>query len=889
MATNPIKSEELIDPQVKKDLKELIEILKELKKARRDIVKDVKAKVKSEDITGKDAAENIANFTEEVNEAAKGIEELTNAEKALIKLQDRLKDATTDNAKEQAKLKVEIQEINKSNKLAAKEALNLVGAYEKESKRLIELRKDFKNLIISEGGATKASDKLLKRISKLDRELKDVDESAGQFQRNVGNYPRTLEKAAKAIAIVAAGTLALKGTFDSIKGSLDSSAEGSEAVREASAKLGGVVSKTKNIVASTVLDLLDFSKALFSGEEGALKLVKGLALNSIGFKLIEEDAEKAEAATSKFFSRTNKATDNLVDSTLELVEAQAELTRRVIQFEKDVRPLEISLAILNGLISQQQILAGDSTRSFDTLAAAILQSQDLQVKRAAINVRIAQEEIEVNRERIRIANLAGGASVELLDQETASITKLIEAENELKNEVLENEKELRQIKQDRLEIDLDILIDGFDNQKTINERIIANDKETLEVRAALFQRTVDLANKSFEGQKKILEDLSKAGIDVEDLLALDATELAEQIRLLEQSEIINTRTLEVIRERRIVLQDLEDAQQDLNEAQQEGIEIQKDIISQEAALTAIRTGDIDALMNLEEQRHENEIENIRERLELVKQGSLEELRLKQQLNDALLREEQERIEKEKELQEELRELRDFAIDSAIDSLNKKADEAISAADEEINATEAQISKQEALAAQGLDNSLKFEQEARAEALLQKIEAEKQKERAEKITAFWNLLSNSDSVQEAIAKFGLGEAFARTIEALPGLEEGGPTPDKESIIRVSEKGSEFVVKHGPAQDYLPQLQAMNKGTYDGTIGSYIDNTKFMPHKLPVNDLNIQLLVAETKGMRQDLKNLVPKIESGYDAQTKQLITIYKYPNRTKTIRQNIPRL
>ena len=886
---NPVKFNELFDKEVEKRLEDLIKLYKTLSKERRTLVKDVKSRIEAEDITSKDAAKNINQFSKDLKEASEEIRELTKSEKDLIKLQERLNASTTDNAKEQAKLRVEIQEINKSNKQAAKESLNLVGAYEKQSKRLIALRKEYKDLVLSEGKVTKETRKLARQIDKLDKELKDVDESAGQFQRNVGNYPDIMGKAAKAIAIVTAGTLALKVSFDSVKGSLDASAEGSEAVRESQAKLGGVISKTKDIVASGTLDLFDFGKALFSGDKEALGMAKSIAFTAVGLGLFVDQTELAEQATGKFFQRTAKATDNLVDSTLELLEAQAELTRQIIQFEKDVRPLEVSLAVLNGLIAQQQIIAGDSTRSFETLAAAIIQGQDLQVKRAAINVRIAKEELVINRERIRLAESAGGAGVDLLDQETAAITKLIDAENQLKNEVLENEKELRQIKQDRLEIELDILIDGFDNQKTINERIIANDRETLEVRAALFQRTVDLANKSFEGQKKVLEDLSKAGIDVEDLLGLDATELAKEIILLEQSEIINTRTLEVIRERRIVLQDLEDAQADLNEAQREGIEIQRDIESQEQALVAIRTGDIEALSDLEEQRHQDEIANIMERLELAKDGSLEELRLKQQLNDALLREEEKRIEKEKELQKDLRELRDFGIDSAIDAIQRKADEAVDAANEEISATEKQITRQEALAAQGLENSLKFEQEQRAEALLEKIEAEKQKERAEKISAFWNILSNSDSVQEAISKFAVGEAFARTIEALPGLEEGGPTPDKEAIIRVSEGNKpEYVVKHGPAQDYLPQLRAMNDGTYNDQFNGLMDNAKLMPYVLPVNDTNIQLLAA-IQSMESEIKNSIPKIESGYEASTHSLITIYKYGDRKKTVYQKLPRL
>ena len=247
------------------------------------------------------------------------------------------------------------------------------------------------------------------------------------------------------------------------------------------------------------------------------------------------------------------------------------------------------------------------------------------------------------------------------------------------------------------------------------------------------------------------------------------------------------------------------------------------------------------------------------------------------------------LEEEEKTQEKIKEIRDTAITSAINAIQKKADEALKAADAEIAATDKQITQQEALAAQGLENSLKFEQEQRAEALLEKIAAEKQKQRAEKITAFWNILSNSASVQEAITKFGVGEGFARTIEALPAFEKGGLTPDDESIVKVSEKGREYIMSHGPTEKYLPQLQAMNEGTYDDRFGMFMDNAKFMPHKMPVNDTNIQLLVAETKGMRRDMKNLIPNVESAFNAQTETVINTYKWSNKKKTVHYKLPRL
>ena len=171
----------------------------------------------------------------------------------------------------------------------------------------------------------------------------------------------------------------------------------------------------------------------------------------------------------------------------------------------------------------------------------------------------------------------------------------------------------------------------------------------------------------------------------------------------------------------------------------------------------------------------------------------------------------------------------------------------------------------------------------------KIEAEKQKQTAEKISAFWNLVSNSENVVEAIAKFGIGEAFAKTIEALPGFEEGGETPDKPTLIIAGEKGREFVVTHEATEKYLPQLKAMNEGTYDNQLTNYIDNSRFIPEKIPSNDIQVQQLVFEMKAMRESFEKNIPKVESYFDASTKELINIIKYQNKKKIIHYKLPTL
>lgn len=680
-------------------------------------------------------------------------------------------------------------EATKLNKEQVKENLGLTSEYQKQSKKLNELRKELKDVLLVEGKATKETRRLEQEVSDLDRTLKDVDAAAGQFQRNVGNYPETLRSASSALLKTAAAVLSVNAAFEGAKNSLNSTAEGSESVREVSSLLSGAFSKLQSVTSDVVLDLFDFSKAITEINKNENGLIET-------FKILSQQ-----------FSRSEKSTENLVQKTKDSANAFLELEKRIIAFEKSSRPLEERLSTLNGQIEQQAIIAGDSTRSFEEISAAVLKGQDLQIKRSRIVVGLAEKELQFAEDRVKIANNNGGASVELLNAETEAIKAVIDAENQLKNEVTENEKELRQVKQDRLEIDLDILIDGFDNQKTINERRINNEKETLNKRKSLLEETKKLADESFTGQKKILEDLSNQGIDVDELLTLDATKLAKQIQLLGQSEIINTRTLEVLRERKIVLQDLEEAQQDLNDSQQEANEINKDIESQEKALLAFKKESADSskiLGNLEEERFKNEIKNVREKLENVKSGSIEELRLKQELNDLLLKQEQENLDKEQELKKKAQDQEIENRKKVIDSLNALNDKFFSdklqKADEEINQTKSRESELQNLAAQGNRDaaaSLAQNQKEQAEAIKKKedlIQKEKQFQFGLSIIKVFNSeLDNGANTGEALAKTGLSTSVLTSlISALPSFYDG--TIDTGSNGDLDSNGGHLAMLH-----------------------------------------------------------------------------------------------
>lgn len=121
------------------------------------------------------------------NERAKEAIKLSKEEERLTA---KLASLDTTRAKEVAKLKIQIQERNKALKQAAKESLGLISIYQKESKRLIELRNKYKNAALQYGENSKEARRYLKELTALDKLLKRIGANVGEHQRNVGNYAK---------------------------------------------------------------------------------------------------------------------------------------------------------------------------------------------------------------------------------------------------------------------------------------------------------------------------------------------------------------------------------------------------------------------------------------------------------------------------------------------------------------------------------------------------------------------------------------------------------------------------------------------------------------------------------------------------------------------------
>ena len=182
-----------------KDLLEQEDIFKGIRQSAIDTVEALN-KVQTE---LKDSAKIIQNdIKNSTTDSAKGLKEFSNAATAASKVMKDAAIVAQQQAKaEQQKIKVD-QEIVKLEKLkaqeiaratkeaekAAKLAAQESSAYAQLSKELNNARKAYKDLAVTNQENTTEGKELLATITQLDAQLKEVDATVGQHQRNVGNY-----------------------------------------------------------------------------------------------------------------------------------------------------------------------------------------------------------------------------------------------------------------------------------------------------------------------------------------------------------------------------------------------------------------------------------------------------------------------------------------------------------------------------------------------------------------------------------------------------------------------------------------------------------------------------------------------------------------------------
>jgi len=343
------------------------------------------------------------------------------------------------------------------------------------------------------------------------------------------------------------------------------------------------------------------------------RLDKEIAENN---KTIEE-GEKAWDGILEAIKKNNKGIDKMAYAQDYLADKTAKLTAEITKLNGEA-------AVLQGIAEdgtktyEQQTKAQDEaikkTKQRRALEKQLAEEQlDLAVKQAKADIDSSRSLITYTDEEIRSLKILEAKdkqlklSTETRDALAGAVNRLAEIEAE-QNEQAEADARLRREREKALfQQKLDFAVDAFDAVKTANEQIIADDTRTLESRGAVLEKTKILADKAFLEQQALAEKQVGRKLALDELAnESDERVIREKLKLKTVDDDVATRILEIIRERKMAVQDLEQAERDLAEKAKERA---NSVLTAEQALAEFRQG---VAVTLAEEQYDAHAEAIAE-------------------------------------------------------------------------------------------------------------------------------------------------------------------------------------------------------------------------------------------------------------------------------------
>jgi hypothetical protein len=269
----------------------------------------------------------IAELNSELKKTA-DVDEIKKLEKKLVDLK-AAQSLVNDVTREQVKLrKEEIAGIDKSQ-----------GAYRKLSKELNDQRNRYKDLAAAEQESSQEARDLLVSINALDKRLKGIDATVGQFQRNVGGYTEALGQFFPKLG----GTI---GNVTGLIGDLSSGfAQLGKTTGVANIGLGGIglaltafsgisaiideVSQSARAIFDLKLQLENFGVAAENLDEVA---VRAQTIGEIFKVSADEVAVAANVLVKEFGVPFEKAFDTIQSGFLKGADAQGEFIRELKEY-----------------------------------------------------------------------------------------------------------------------------------------------------------------------------------------------------------------------------------------------------------------------------------------------------------------------------------------------------------------------------------------------------------------------------------------------------------------------------------------------------------------------------------------------------------------------------
>jgi DNA repair exonuclease SbcCD ATPase subunit len=554
----------------------LAKILDEIEKRLKELQKQI--------IEAARAAEQNANGLREVIKAIQGVransDALTKIQQQRVKLEEKLKALQNDVAKETEKLKFQIRDVTAEYKrraaaeTAAERAAKamelannrLEASYADLSNALNDLRERYKDLVVQGKANTEEAAKLRDAIVKLDRELKEIDFSVGQFQRNVGNYAQSFKEALTDFfrgagpagqAVLGLGFAAqragdaFRAAGGGVKGFVRAVVEGSRALRgvgfllilEAISKLASL---RKGIEA------LEKAKAWIDSLKDEIRLNEQLA--AIKLRLEAQDATSLAVLRER-----ERLLQRQAQLELELIaQERARVEREKAKIEEELKDVEESLLVklFRGLGQALGALVrglGQVVRAVGELAGVFDAKLREQIRGFAGTIEAAAAGVERFFSNIQ-ADKAAELTEKLADAQSR-LSKLRIEEAEVTARLRKEQEELAKQREELIQRTLDSLnveVEAVQTQREALKREYAKRISDLEDAYEAAKKVLEGNDAALlEAQKRYLASLSALEAEFArkegEILAENAQRLAKIRAELQQDALISE--VEAIRER----------------------------------------------------------------------------------------------------------------------------------------------------------------------------------------------------------------------------------------------------------------------------------------------------------------------------------------------------
>lgn len=366
--------------------KPLIDVFKDIQKEIDESIKGIRkfgSALKDEVKANKlETAEDVQKLSEARKKANKAIETEAELQKQRVKILEQLKQAQTEEYKENERLRAELNRQKKEVRETFKEEEKLnrerkaaKGSIVQMRLELSRLTKAYDNLTKEERENAKVGGVLLKQIQQQRTAIGDLEKATGRAQRNVGNYADAWGRVGSLFSR-GLGFLGITAGIAGIKSFIDSSIEAFREQEKAVAQVKAGIEATGGAAGLSLQQLKNEATALqretLFGDEEILKNATAQLLTFTN--ITGENFKRTQAAALDLATRLDgdlkSASIQLGKALNDPVANLSALSRSGIQFSKEQKEVIKDLTETGRLAEAQTIILDELNKQYGGSAVA---------------------------------------------------------------------------------------------------------------------------------------------------------------------------------------------------------------------------------------------------------------------------------------------------------------------------------------------------------------------------------------------------------------------------------------------------------------------------------------------------------------------------------------